>query len=136
MPTAYLDSCILIYRFEATPDVRAAIQAALAPMTGEAPVLHVSALTRLECRVGPLRSADSTLITTYDGFFESRDLRRCRLTRAVFDLATEYRARDGLKTPGALHLAAAVIHRCDELWTNDTRLKNAARNALRIRVLP
>jgi predicted nucleic acid-binding protein len=36
------------------------------------------------------------------------------------------RARFGLRTPDALHLACAVDHGCEALWTNDDRLATAA----------
>ena len=44
------------------------------------------------------------------------------VTETVFLLAAQLRARFGLKTPDALHLACAQYHRCDALWTNDDRL--------------
>jgi uncharacterized protein len=53
----------------------------------------------------------------------------------VYLQAAELRARFGMKTPDALHLACAQYHRCDALWTNDDRLAQAsfglARNVLR-----
>ena len=54
----------------------------------------------------------------------------------VFDLATELRAEHGIKTPDALHLAAAIHGGCDALWTNDKRLARAAAERIRIKVLP
>jgi predicted nucleic acid-binding protein len=49
--------------------------------------------------------------------------------------AAQLRARFGLKTPDALHLACAQHHGCDALWTNDGRLAQAshglAQNILR-----
>lgn len=53
------------------------------------------------------------------------------LNKAVFDLATELRAQHGLKTPDALHLAAAISAGCDEFWTNDLRLTQAAQGRIR-----
>lgn len=50
----------------------------------------------------------------------------------MFDLATELRARHGLKTPDALHLAAAIACGCNELWTNDGRLTRATDNRIRV----
>ena len=44
------------------------------------------------------------------------------LTREVIDRATELRARHGVRTPDALHLAAAVASGCDVFLTNDLRL--------------
>jgi uncharacterized protein len=40
----------------------------------------------------------------------------------AFDRAAELRASHGLKTPDALHAGLAIVHGCDELWTNDQRL--------------
>jgi uncharacterized protein len=37
-------------------------------------------------------------------------------------VAAKLRARHGLKLADALHLACAVRHGCDALWTNDDRL--------------
>jgi uncharacterized protein len=53
----------------------------------------------------------------------------------VYLQAAELRARFGVKTPDALHLACAQYHRCEALWTNDDRLSQAsfglAHNVLR-----
>jgi len=45
---------------------------------------------------------------------------------AVYDGAAELRARYGLRTPDALHLACAQHHGCQALWTNDDRLARAS----------
>jgi predicted nucleic acid-binding protein len=47
------------------------------------------------------------------------------LPEAVFLQAARARAQFGLKTPDAIHLAAAQHHRCAALWTNDDRLAQA-----------
>ena len=44
------------------------------------------------------------------------------LSREVMDRATNIRAQYGLKTPDAIHLAAAVMSNCDIFLTNDHRL--------------
>jgi predicted nucleic acid-binding protein len=41
----------------------------------------------------------------------------------VIDLATEIRANFGFTTPDAIHLAAAMVTKCDEFLTNDQRLQ-------------
>ncbi len=42
------------------------------------------------------------------------------------------RARNGIQTPDALHLAAAIEGGCQEFWTNDKRLRVVAHNFLTI----
>ncbi len=56
------------------------------------------------------------------------------LTTAVFNLATELRASHRLRTPDALHLAAALSAGCSEFWTNDTRLAAMAGQHLTVRM--
>ncbi len=85
--------------------------------------LVVSDLVRLECRVVPLRNGDAELLRRFDEAFAAAEF--ARLTRSVFDRAAELRARHRIKTPDALHLAAALEHGCDEFWTNDDRLTPA-----------
>lgn len=52
--------------------------------------------------------------------------RRLALDEEHFARAAELRAEHGLKTPDALHLAAAQLYGCDELWTNDSRLSSVS----------
>src|SRR5258708_3784388 len=93
----------------------------------------LSDLVRLECRVGPLRQGDQATLARFDQFFASAFIGP--LTSAIYDLATELRASHRFKTPDALHVAAAIIHGCEEFWTNDHRLK-AIEPRIALRVLP
>ena len=122
MARVYLDSCIVIYLHEATVDIQTAIRDRLIPASGDRPIPHISDLTRLECRVQPLRRGDVSLLADYDRFFFLPEVRRLPLSTEAVDLATELRARHGLRTPDALHLAAALVGGCEQFWTNDTRL--------------
>ncbi|MBC7648600.1 MAG: type II toxin-antitoxin system VapC family toxin, partial [Vitreoscilla sp.] len=49
----------------------------------------------------------------------------------IFLQAAMLRARFGLKTPDALHLACAQHHGCTALWTNDERLAQAGHGLAR-----
>lgn len=73
------------------------------------------------------------MLLEYDALFSQLD--RALLCTEVFDLAAEFRASHGLRTPDAIHLASAVFNGCDEFWTNDLRLARAS-NQIRFRVLP
>lgn len=118
----YLDTCLVIYLVEdgeRGPRVRT-----LLARHGD-DEFSISPLVRLECLVGPLRSGDVELEDRYravlDLFVE------VPLDTAVFERAARLRAASALRTPDALHLAAAQIHRCSALWTNDSRLAVAGR---------
>jgi len=113
----YLDSCILIYRLEGVPGQAEAIARAMRASAGV--VFCISNLVRMECLVGPIRDGDEQRRAGFEAHF--RKLRRLTLTKAVFDLAAELRALHRLKTPDALHAAAAIHHGCEEIWTGDRR---------------
>ena len=122
----YPDTCILIYWLERNPAYVDAIVQRLRPAQASAPILVFSELTRLECRVKPLQTGNQIQLSGYDRVFSTPGYRFEGLTRKVFDVATELRAAHGLKTPDAIHLAAALHSGCDEIWTNDDRLAKAA----------
>lgn len=84
----------------------------------------ISPLVRMECMVRPIRVADETLQRQYARAFDR--FIELDMPSAVFDSAARLRAGFGLRTPDALHLACAVHHGCEALWTNDGRLARAS----------
>lgn len=123
---AYLDACIVIYYVQQHPRYVDSITRAILPSGLAKPRLAVSDLTRLECRIFPMLRNDARLLSVYDAFFALPSVHHVPMDTAVFDLATRLRAQHRLKTPDALHLAAAIRFGCDEFWTQDTRLTQAA----------
>jgi predicted nucleic acid-binding protein len=127
----YLDACLLIYLVEGHPRWGMAVAAAIAE-AGDAR-FGISPLVKCECLVAPIKRGDPVLQRAYTELFEQ--FVSLVMPEPVYLQAAELRARFGLKTPDALHLACAQHHRCDALWTNDDRLAQAshglARNALR-----
>lgn len=130
----YLDSCIIIYLIEGTPDLRDRINRRLLAPADAIPTAVFTDLSRLECRVKPLASGDAMLLRDFDEFFATPGYVKFTMGTPAFDSATDLRARYGLKTPDALHLAAAIASGCEQIWTNDGRLTRAAQG--RISVLP
>jgi uncharacterized protein len=119
----YLDSCILIYAVEDSGTRGSAVRQKLAEAADTQ--VAISPLVALECLVGPLRADDLTLHDHYRRAFE-----KFRMLDASLDVhlrAADLRARHGLRTPDALHLAHAQLAGCTELWTNDARLASASR---------
>lgn len=94
--------------------------------------LCVSSLTRLEVLVKPMRSGQQVLVSAYGAVLVS--LEWLPIGDEVVARALDLRVLHGLRTPDALHLAAALEHGCTEFWTNDDRL-NAAAGALAVNVL-
>lgn len=84
-----------------------------------------SPLSRLECLVIPFRSKDLQLQQLYELFFNAQ--KNLLIVPLIFDEAARLRADfAAVKTPDALHLAAAIHYNCDEFWTNDNRLDKIA----------
>lgn len=115
----YLDAAPVIYTVEQVALYAAAVDARLS--AAEA-VQVVSDLTRMKCRVKPLRDGNSDLLKDYDDYFEGAIAEIVALSHEVMDRATAIRAQYGFKTPDAIHLAAAVISGCNVFLTNDHRL--------------
>lgn len=129
---AYPDSCVLIYLVEGHPQWARAVRDRLQPAQNLPPALVFSELTRLECTVQPIKTNNDLQLQAYEHFFANGGYSYQPMTRQVFELATQLRAQHGLKTPDALHLAAAITAGCDEFWTHDQRLAQAAQDRLQI----
>lgn len=123
MSPIYLDACILIYACELHPTFSPMVRRALA--RHEETPFAISPLTRMECLVRPVREANTGLQQYYEEVLDR--LISLPMNDRVFELALQLRARQGLKTPDALHLACAQTHGCQALWTNDDRLAAAGR---------
>jgi uncharacterized protein len=126
----YLDSCILIYLFEAEPAKRRIIANIIRQHSNE--TFCISPLSKLECLVLPTKQNNSLLLARYERFLSV--LQMLEITSPIYDQALQLRAFYNLKTPDALHLATAIYYGCSEFWTNDLRLSKAAN--LSFRVLP
>lgn len=118
----YADSCVVIYAVESHPRWGGRSRAALEGRLGA--TATISSLVKLECLVGPLKHRDLALEVRFQDFFGSIGL--LDMPEEVYLRGAELRARFGLNTPDALHLACAQHHRCDALWTNDSRLDKAS----------
>lgn len=114
----YVDSAPLIYLVEHVPQFGDIVARRLSASDA----LVVSDLSRLECRVKPMRDGNTTLLDEFDRFFTESVSEIIALSREVIDRATEIRSRYGFKTPDAIHLAAATLSNCQLFLTNDRRL--------------
>ncbi len=127
----YLDSCMLIYLLDGPEPFSQAVASAMRGARGAA--FCLSDLVRLECLVDPIRRGDKKQRNVFDAQFQR--MTYLSLSPPVFDLAAELRAQHRIKTPDAIHAAAAILNGCDEFWTNDRRLA-ALEPRIALRVLP
>ena len=115
----YLDSAPIIYLVE---NVAPYSERLISRLSGPDIEQICSGLTRLECRVKPLKDGEQALVAAFDSYFTTIITTIFPLTRQVIDQATKLRAIYGFKTPDAIHLATAIVSRCDVFLTNDHRL--------------
>ena len=102
----YLDAAPVIYLVEQVALYASAVDARLSA----AEVVQIASdLTRMECRVKPMRDGNGELLKDYDDYFEGAVAEIVALSGEVIDRATAIRAQYRFKTPDAIHLAAAVI---------------------------
>lgn len=126
----YVDSSVIIYGVEGASPLREIALARLARVEGTpGGMILTSRLSRLECRVLPLRNADAWLLSTYDRVFTHSAVTLAEITGAVIERAADLRARHGLKTPDAIHVATAIEWGADLPITGDRRL--ARRGAIK-----
>ena len=78
-----------------------------------------SDLVVLETLVKPLREGDTIVEMLFRALFDAREVRLIPTTRPLWEEAARLRAETGLKTPDALHAAAALHAECTLLVTND-----------------
>jgi len=125
MANVYLDSCMIIGLIEGDAAQRQILKTQLIRHS-----LYSSELVRLETRLLAIRTSDPASLKLFDGFFAACEI--IPLDRAVFEQATLLRANSQLKTPDALHLAAAIQTECNEFWTNDKQLVAVASQYLKV----
>jgi predicted nucleic acid-binding protein len=115
----YLDTAPAIYLVE---HISPYYEQIVAGFDSEEVEWIASSLTRMECLVKPIRDANHALAAAYVEFFGTTVSQVVPLSDDVMDRATNLRALHGMKTPDAIHLAAALVWECDTFLTNDHRL--------------
>ena len=125
MARIYLDSCMVIGLIEGTQLQRRILK-------NQLPVhfVYSSELVRLESRVLPLRNNDQESLLKYEHFFNACNM--VAFDKSVFERATILRSKSRMRTPDALHLAAAIHAGCEELWTNDKEFIALAKGHLTV----
>src|SRR4051794_40002668 len=93
----YCDSVILIYLLDTVGPFHVRADTRITTLRVAGDRIAVSDLSRLECRVKPLRTGDATSLAQFDTFFARSDVERVPLPTAVYDRATMLRASYNFK---------------------------------------
>ena len=129
MSLIFLDACAIIYLIEGADPWATRLRDTLFHLREDNPDIGVavSALSRLECRVWPLRDAQHEVLALYDAFFSADDLTIVPLSPKVIDLATSIRARTRMRTPDALQAACCLsLPQSCRFITNDAAFEREA----------
>ncbi len=129
----YLDASAIIYGMEGPGDLRKAVLAWVTQAESSGGAVTTSRLSRLECRVRPLREGQSALMAQYEEFFMRRSLQVADVGASVIELATDLRVRYGLKTPDAIHVATAMECGMDLILTGDREMARC--NEIRVQLV-
>lgn len=119
----YIDSCIVIYLLEGIPVLRGLAEQRLNQFLAAGSDIWLSELSRLECRVKPVKDNQAMLLSEYDRFFQLSDVHLAPISSLVLERATLIRATTSLKTPDAIHGATAIEYGCDCILTNDFKFR-------------
>jgi uncharacterized protein len=118
----YLDANPIIYSIEGVPEFRTSALAWIERAEAAGGAVITSRLSRLECRVRPLRDGNTELLARFEGFFARDGLELAEITADVVETATTLRAAHGFRAPDAIHLATAILAKADVFLTGDRNL--------------
>lgn len=122
IPVFGIDSMVLIYHFEENEAFGPAATALLRAAEDGDCRLVASILARLEVLVAPKRRERDDLCRRYRELFDSfPNLDVLPIDTAAAEIASAVRAAHDLRTPDALHLAAALHAGADAFVTEDRR---------------
>ena len=121
----YLDANVVIRLVEGSPRIPDQVTLRTAPLLGNSNVFLTSMLSRLECRVKPLKLGDLITLSLYDLFFEGVETNIIEVSEATIEKATEIRAKYNFKTPDAIHYATAILGGATTFLTGDKQFARA-----------
>ncbi len=125
----YLDTSPIIFAVERVESHFAAVVTRISQPDVS---LVTCELAWLETRVKPLKNNDAALLADFELFFQESLPSVLPLDRRTMTKAAELRATHRFKTPDAIHLAAAILGRCDVFYTNDQDLKRCLEIAVEV----
>lgn len=118
-----LDTVVFIYFIEEHPRFLPLVESIFAALDKQQLTGVSSTITLFETLVVPIRAGNLSLAEQYEALLgNSRGLRLIDLDRPLIRLAAQIRALEGLKTPDALQVVAALRAGCTAFVTNDRKI--------------
>lgn len=129
-----LDSSIFIYLLEKHERFGPVAKKVLKEVESGKKEGILSAIGVIELLTGPKKSKDEKTVVEYRMLLESfANLTIGGLHKYGIEMAAEFRAVYGLRTPDAVHLATALDYGATAFYTNDKKLKKV--KGIEIRLL-
>ncbi|EDN71079.1 PilT-like protein [Beggiatoa sp. PS] len=122
LPTSgsiYLDANCFIYSVEKIEPYNTLLKPMWVAAKANQFEIVSSELTLLETLTKPLQINDTTLENIFRALLNANEVRLIPTTTAIWEQATRFRAKTGLKTPDAIHAATALVANCTLFITND-----------------
>jgi len=119
-----LDTCVFIYVLEANPEYARRAENILSALERGSASAVFASIGLIEILTGPKKKNRYDLASQYRAIiarFPHLDV--MGLTEPIIELASGMRARYGIPTPDAIHLATAIDFGAETFITNDKRLK-------------
>jgi predicted nucleic acid-binding protein len=117
--TVYVDANIVIYAVEKIEPFASLLDPLWVASQRSEIAVVTSELTWMECLAGPIKMGDHILESTFRGFLTADDIRLTPIDIRVWDEAAHLRSL-GLRTPDAVHAAAALSVSSTIFLTNDS----------------
>ena len=122
LPTSgsvYLDANCFIYSVEKIEPYNTLLKPMWVAAKANQFEIVSSELTLLETLTKPLQDDDTTLENIFRALLNANEVRLIPTIIAIWEQATRFRAKTGLKTPDAIHAATALVASSTLFITND-----------------
>src|SRR5690242_11941081 len=120
----YVDTQSIIYTVEGHPKYESVLQSFWADVKNASLAAATSTLTLMEVLILPIRQADAALQRDYECILTESDIQLLPLSPDTMREAARLRAlTPSLRTPDAIHAAAALLNGCTHIITNDAAFR-------------
>lgn len=120
----YIETAPLIYYVEENPAFVAKMDAIIDAIEHSSIDAVSSVITLTEVLAQPMKLGNASLEQEYrDILLNSGGFRLLPISAQIAEAAADLRARYNLRTPDALHIAAAINAGCDAFLTNDKDIR-------------